>query len=1015
MKKIVFATNNPNKLKEAKEILKDRLEIVSLAEINCCEEIPETAPTLEGNAIQKARWIKDRYGFDCFADDTGLMVDKLEGAPGVLSARYAGENCTPLENMQKLLLALEGVTDRKACFKTVIAYVTDTATELFEGRVGGVIADKAEGAGGFGYDPIFIPSETGVRFSEMSAADKNKISHRGRALRKFADFLGIFIFLCIAAFSAISASASQWRFHPSYDGQMEEIAVTSDFVYFLGTRQQYEPTIGAISNPNGVLFRFSKSDESLETLDVNNLLSGYTIRAVAYNYAKKYLAVAYDDGKIDLIKDSGEVVSINGLMAADSSIDKSINSFSFDPENDKIYAATNFGYVVFNDRLNEIVTSRIFNKKCNAVVPFKGNIWIATDKSLYYGSPDQFDLSMFNIAPGVENVKKMIYTGSEVYMLLAPEKHQIVSSLHYDGKECWASPLVLNPVYNMTQGKGGVTILSEDGLMWLGVDGQSRVYSEFQLPGATIAGSDDGKTYWISCGRAGIKSLMVTGDSWSVKYDNFLPNASNAFMCASMAYHPEYGLLVRNHGYEMAFGSMVVPTDDLISGYKDMNWRPLSATYRVDMPGLRFDNPSGLAIDPSNTNHVYCGSVRAGLLRLDLDNPEKSIHMSKPSDVNGGHGYPGFAAIVPDNDPTKTWGEQCVFAAPKFDVAGNLWTAFVNPEKVNSDHVSSYTELWIWPESARKATTSAVNVTGWKQIRFDDVETDNLPMILPLRAGSNKNIVLHCGNTVKSPILIFDHNGTIDNRSDDKFAKMKSIVDQDGTSVPFVKVHTWYEDENTGLVWVSYGTGLFTFNPKEALTNPTSVRRVKVSRNDGTNLADYLLDNVQVNYITADPTGRKWFGTSGAGLVCTSSDGRQILATYTPDNSMLAGNSVYSMCYNPATNSMMISTDKGLCELFLSGASDSTDSSVRSYPNPVRPDYYGYVTIDGLEQEAMVKIVDAAGNLIKECGAADNGSLQWDLTNIFFKRVPAGVYYVVASNGPNSDSYSEVSKILVVN
>ena len=196
--------------------------------------------------------------------------------------------------------------------------------------------------------------------------------------------------------------------------------------------------------------------------------------------------------------------------------------------------------------------------------------------------------------------------------------------------------------------------------------------------------------------------------------------------------------------------------------------------------------------------------------------------------------------------------------------------------------------------------------------------------------------------------------------------------------------------------------------------SPGEVRRIKVPRNDGTNLADYLLHGVTVNSIMADSKGRKWFGTNGAGLVCTSSDGREILRTYTASNSKLPSDYVYAVCENMANGSFMISTDKGLCELYMSGPAESGGSSVRAYPNPVHPDYYGYVTVDGLPDGAMVKIVDVAGNVIKECGSADAGEARWDITDMRLRRVPGGVYFIIATNGPDSDSYAKVSKVLVV-
>lgn len=186
---IVFATNNAHKLGELRGIAGEEWNVVSLAEIGCHDDIPETAETLEGNALIKARWVKERYGYDCFADDTGLMVDALDGAPGVYSARYAGPGHDSVANMKLLLERMAGKDNRNAHFSTVIALVMDGEEHIFEGRVDGTIAREPSGCGGFGYDPVFVPENSGLTFSEMTAEEKNAISHRGLATRKLMEFL----------------------------------------------------------------------------------------------------------------------------------------------------------------------------------------------------------------------------------------------------------------------------------------------------------------------------------------------------------------------------------------------------------------------------------------------------------------------------------------------------------------------------------------------------------------------------------------------------------------------------------------------------------------------------------------------------------------------------------------------------------------------------------------------------------------------------------------------------------
>ena len=188
-KKLVVATNNAHKLEEIAAILGEEMELLSLKDINCHADIPETANTLEGNAHQKAMYIYENYGMDCFADDTGLEVDALNGAPGVFSARYAGDGHDSEANMQKLLKELEGKENRKAQFRTAICLIMEGKEYLFEGIVKGKIIEEKRGGAGFGYDPIFVPEGHEQTFAELGNDIKNTISHRARAVEKLCKFL----------------------------------------------------------------------------------------------------------------------------------------------------------------------------------------------------------------------------------------------------------------------------------------------------------------------------------------------------------------------------------------------------------------------------------------------------------------------------------------------------------------------------------------------------------------------------------------------------------------------------------------------------------------------------------------------------------------------------------------------------------------------------------------------------------------------------------------------------------
>lgn len=187
--KLVFATNNQHKLQEIKRLIGNSIELLSLNDIGCNDDIPENQDTLEGNSAEKSFFIYNKYGLNCFADDTGLEIEALKGEPGVYSARYAGEERNSENNMDLVLASLDKIKNRKARFRTVISLVIDGHEIQFEGVVEGSILKEKRGKIGFGYDPIFQPDESDLCFAEMTMDEKNKISHRGRAIQKLADYI----------------------------------------------------------------------------------------------------------------------------------------------------------------------------------------------------------------------------------------------------------------------------------------------------------------------------------------------------------------------------------------------------------------------------------------------------------------------------------------------------------------------------------------------------------------------------------------------------------------------------------------------------------------------------------------------------------------------------------------------------------------------------------------------------------------------------------------------------------
>lgn len=806
-------------------------------------------------------------------------------------------------------------------------------------------------------------------------------------------------------------SAEQWRLHPTFDGNVERIIDTPDYTYILSYNQIYMPNSNDNSSKSISLYRYDKKEEELEWINTQNGLSEVVVHTAEYNVAKKYLFIAYPNGNIDLLYDDGSVVNIPGLMLANERYPVEVNAATFYPADNKIYVATRFGYIVIDDKTCEIDYSRNFNVAFNGVGRVGDNLVLTNSDGLYIGKITDVDFSSFRKIEGYRDVYRLLPLSDNrliINQIFGWDGEIRCIELDKDGKES-DSRLIKFYIKSLEYSSQGITVSGFDELWQIDKDlNLTHIIKDDSDKDSRLAAWNL-KDYFISGDRTGIYVKNYKDGKWIIKSGGLRPNASSAFKSDNMVYHQDYGLLVRNHGINNKFSSMEVDAVDVVSSLRSLTWRPLSPAYRYPTPMLEQWNPNGIAIDPVEKNMAYSGSPLHGLLKLDLENPENSLRLGRANDP----GNIGDKFVVVQREFTQ-FSNLCFFSSPQFDVYGNLWTSWFDHDLLEAEQDAL--EILYWSKEDRLASKDASSYRPLKRWKIEHAGASKNQMLVSLNSSANKNILMYNPGTWAGGFIFIDHKGTLDNRGDDERVDIESVIDQDGSKIEYAYVKSYYEDTSTGQVWIGHDEGVFYFRPSEIMKTGGRVTRIKVSRNDGTNLADYLLDGVSVNCILADNSGRKWFATGGGGVVVTSSDGTEVLKTYTSDNSDLPDNNVYAICYNPENNSMMISTDKGLAELFLStAAGDSSDSRIKAYPNPVRPDYFGYVNIEGVSDNALIKIVDASGNLIKELGFAAGGEARWDLTNLNTKRVPGGVYYILASGSADGDGFSKVGKILVVN
>lgn len=810
--------------------------------------------------------------------------------------------------------------------------------------------------------------------------------------------------LAAPAYSGASAAAAgDWTIHQTfpYNNQFTGIIDTKDRVFSLVRGQGlYNGAVG-FEVPYNTLFVYDKGADEMLGYNHRNYLSELIIEAADYNPDKGYLLIVYRGGGIDLLYDDNRVVTIPGLKNASLTQSKTVNAISFHPATDRAYLATDFGYVEIDDKKAEIATSRIYNTKLTGACRIGDDFYISTpDKLMKAPVADRRQLlSDYTDVEGVEQ--------KQILRVLPLGDSRLLINQYGDGTLYIATPdaggkLSLRNIANSSllsiyRTSDGYTasFRNEVGR----INAQDGTYSSTSLPSdlqGLLSGTWDGREFW-SISYKGLTSRKYDGATWTVTREAMRPNSPLSFMCEYLVPTTKWGVLANNHGVNQDFTTDWIESYNNLCGFKGGEWSNYAPvltnpTYK----DIALDT-DGIAYDERYPDWVFLGSRGTGLTRLNLADPSDVRIYSRTGGSN--NNLPGYTAFWPAG-----WAYA---GAPSFDADGNLVVVFMQPP-------TGKQQLCVWPAADLKAG----NTDGMKFIPTPNFSFNWKQHSRAMRHSSNRNIIVGTDGSWDGPMMLLDHKGTLDNPDDDVCVVLDKIYDNTGAQLSKIAFYDFYEDPRTGLLWVGTSEGVFTFYPHEMAKGKHTVQRVKVSRNDGTNLADYLLDGVGVYKITADSQGRKWFATKGGGILWTNASGTEILGQYTTDNSYLPDNTVYSIAFDPATSSLIMSTTYGISQFFPPGSGNAASDGkeeLKIYPNPVRPDYLGWITIEGAHNNGIVKILDAAGSLVAEL-RSENGICRWDGTNLDHKRVRSGVYFAVASSSSSDDDKGvRRGKIVLVN
>lgn len=808
--------------------------------------------------------------------------------------------------------------------------------------------------------------------------------------------IAIYVSFFISAAADISG---HWQLIATFDEGIEKVIETPSTVYLQALAQPFVPGVVGYADKASFIYAYDKESNEMRVLSGQNRLSGTNASYMAYNPDREYLLVGYSDGRIDLLFDNGKNISIDALQRSTLQYSKSINDVTFLPDKNLVLVALPFGYVIIDDDKGEITDSRNYGENIVSAGIVDGDLILITSSGARIAPVSSPRLSIADYAPlSIKaDASSILPLDRDRFMYISPSGVRLASKSDPEGEIISQDP----SRYIIALKGGGGIACGYWNMVRVNKDGE---YMIVELPeddrGRAVA-CRDMKTFWIGVPRKGLCSKSSDNNGgWTVTTVPVRPDAPAAFISQSFTTHPRYGMLVSQHGINRVFQGNGVKMPMLLSGYKDGKWTQYDPFYTNESLGGIVRAAAGIAIDPDDDKYIYTGSYYSGFARFNLEDPTDVLHLASRADPFASK--PGFHAVV----PPQGWDEYCNFSAPSLDPQGNLWMLY------DSEPVNAYEGVWVWPSDARK-NSDVAGLAHFNIENYDGAMTHNLTA---LHHKNNKNLIAITPGSYQGPIHILDYGGTPSDPDDDKCVMMTTIYDRQGSQVEKDFIYTMVEDPATGALWVGCTQGVFYFYPSKAMQDPDYVERPIIERGDGTDLADYLLSGVPVYSIAIDGAGRKWFATGGGGLVCTNSEGTKILHQFTSEDSELPSDQVYGVGFDQLSGHLYVSTSAGMARFIPA----DTDGSVKKdelhiYPNPVRPDYYGLVTISGLEEGWIVKILDSSGHLVKESDPADFNSVEWDLTGINGKRVGSGVYFVVASAPASGSGSKKTGRIVVIN
>ena len=771
----------------------------------------------------------------------------------------------------------------------------------------------------------------------------------------------------------------EWKSYSRYT-KVTQMQQTPDKIYYLSSNS---------------LYSYDKNTNESYTYSSLNKLSDNIISNIYYNNDGKYLLIAYQTGNIDLLYDDGKVVNISNIKDAVLTFPPNIVDVAFGGE--YIYIVTKFGIVVYDESKQSVKTIGIYNKEISFVTCVGDYVVIDQNHALYYIHKDG-DFNSFNnftnIASG--NYFTDLHGISENKMLVyASNKNINIFTINFETNKINTTSIdATQSVAQLIKGKDEYYYVSNNVVYSVNKEGVKSTHSTMPstLVSQTLSIWDNPNDIWAGDSK-GVANYDITNGELTELQGKMKPTSYSVDYPFYITSNANGKVYVSNHG-----------ESKWISTFKGNTWW-YSYINSIDGGKVEDITPAGLeSVNGASPNFQRKDGKPYSSFNIvfDPEDPETyylSTYFDGIYKIKDGkqvaHYHEGNSSLL------AIYG--CRVFGLAFDKENNLWCVNeVNPNKGSPC-------LHVLPAEARKKETTT---------KEDWISIDLNPFIggrdVSLLICKKSNMIFICDGIWEGYIVAYDTKGTYSDISDDTYYLWNHFVDQDGNIIKTAQNCSLAEDEN-GCVWVGTTNGVFEITDPSKATDPSmTVKRLKLKNESGIGYSGNLADALTVLSISVDENNNKWLGTIENGVYYVDEKGEKIYNHFTAENSMLPSNFTYSVYAHPITKSVFMGTASGLVEYNSSSSVSQEDyNDVYVYPNPIKPDYTGWITINGLMQNSNVKITDVAGNTCYS-SVSQGGKVSWDGCDMNGNRVKAGVYYVYASQGDVNAETSPVTKFIVV-